>query len=75
MRLERLAKDEGSGKSGCPTVYVDEAGALVVQGDLVDSETFEQLENVLPGESAVRIKPAVVAEALRRYGSRTGDEL
>jgi hypothetical protein len=70
MRLERLAKDNGSGNFGCPTVYLAEDGSLVVQGDLVDAATHANLENVLPGEHAVHIKPAVVIEALRRFQAR-----
>ena len=69
MRLERLAKDGDSGNFGCPTVYLAEDGSLVVQGDLVDADTYANLEHVLPGEHAVRIKPAVVAEALRRFNA------
>lgn len=70
MRLERLAKDGDSGNFGCPTVYLAETGDLVVQGDVVDADTFGHLENVLPGEAAVSIKRSVVEAALRRLGER-----
>jgi hypothetical protein len=68
MRLERLAKDADSGEKQCPSVDLDlDAGDLVVTGPSVDTA---QLENVLPGEGAVRIKPDVVLEAMRRYRAR-----
>jgi hypothetical protein len=37
--LRLLAKDEESGKAGCPSVYLAEDGSLVVQGLLLDSAT------------------------------------
>lgn len=67
MGLRKLAKDLESGKHGCPTVYVDDDGTLVVQGDLLSAATESQLENVLPGEGAVRIKADTVQAALQRY--------
>lgn len=70
MRLEKLAKDAGSGVTGCHAVYLDEGGWFTIQADAVDTDTFGNLENVLPGEAAVRIKPEVVVEAVRRYQQR-----
>ncbi len=70
MRLERLAKDPSSGDDSCPSVYVAEDGSLVVLGDLLDGHTYGNLQNVLPGEGAVRIKAEVVVEAVRRYRAR-----
>ncbi len=71
MRLERLAKDADSNKKGaCHTVYLDEGGMFTVQGDEVDDDTYANLEAVLPGEGAVRIKPEVVIEAVLRYLAR-----
>lgn len=67
MRVQRLAKDTGSGEHGCHSVYVDEGGWFTVQGDLVDADILGNLENVLPGEGGVRLKPEVVIEAVRRY--------
>jgi hypothetical protein len=66
MKLTLLAKDNSSGREGCPSVYCAEDGSLVVQGDLLDSTTEANLLNVLPGEGAVRIKPEIVREALAR---------
>jgi hypothetical protein len=66
MKLTLLAKDNASGREGCPSVYFGEDGSLVVQGDLLDSATEANLLNVLPGEGAVRIKPEIVREALAR---------
>ncbi len=31
VRLEMLAKDENSGRTGCPSVYIDENGWAVIQ--------------------------------------------
>jgi len=66
MELILLAKDDESGKTACPSVYAAEDGALVVQGPLLDAATEANLENVLSGEGAVRIKPEIVREALAR---------
>ncbi|MGC2997626.1 hypothetical protein ACPF8X_04260 [Streptomyces sp. G35A] len=70
MKLTKLYKDQGSGGNGCPTVYLGETGELVIQGSIVDSATFAELENVLPGEGAVRISADVVAGAMERYHSQ-----
>jgi len=71
MRLERLAKDPDSNKTGgCHTMYLDEGGWFTAQGHALDDDTRANLENVLPGEDAVRIKPEVVIEAVRRYLGR-----
>ncbi len=70
MRLEKLAKDEDSGVTGCPAVYLDEGGWFTIQAAAVDANTFGNLENVLAGEAAVRIKPEVIIEAVRRYQAR-----
>ncbi|ADU09754.1 hypothetical protein ML5_4254 [Micromonospora sp. L5] len=67
MKLTKLYKDPGSGGNGCPTVYLSESGDLVVQGNLVDEDTYGELENVLPGEGAVRIPAEVVLGAIERY--------
>lgn len=71
MRLQRLAKDRDSFEvGGCHTIYLDEGGWFTVQGDLLDEATYGNLENVLPGEGAVRIKPEVVIEAVRCHLGR-----
>lgn len=68
MRLERLAKDADSGDDGCPGVELDlDNGDLVVTGEAVDGA---QIPHLLPGEGVVRLKPEVVAEAMRRYQAR-----
>ena len=68
MHLRKLAKDADSGTNGCPTVYaVDELPAeLVIQGVEARASLIAELENVLPGETAVIIKREVVEEALRK---------
>jgi hypothetical protein len=57
-----LAKDGDSGHTNCPSVYLD-GDELVVQGAAAD---LAELANVLPGETAARIKISVVRAALRR---------
>ncbi len=70
MRLERLAKDPGSGNLRCPSVYLAEDGELVIQGGLVDEDTHGNLQDVLPGEAAVHIGREAVEEALRLLAAR-----
>ncbi|WP_110081038.1 hypothetical protein [Actinokineospora spheciospongiae] len=70
MKLTKLYKDPSSGGQGCPTVYVAESGEFVVQGYLVDGDTMGELENVLPGESAVRISSEVILGAIERYNTQ-----
>jgi hypothetical protein len=67
MKLTMLYKDENSGGNGCPSVYLTDSGDLVVQGPTLDGVAFTQLENVLPGEGAVRISPEVIMGAIERY--------
>jgi len=66
VKLVMLYKDDKtSGEDGgCPSVYLGESGELVIQGLQVDADTFAQLRNVLPGETAVRIRAEVVRQAL-----------
>jgi hypothetical protein len=63
MKPVMLAKDADSGHSGCPSVYVD-GDELVVQGP--PRPNLSELANVLPGETAARIKISVVRQALQR---------
>ncbi|MEU6034703.1 hypothetical protein ABZ801_04790 [Actinomadura sp. NPDC047616] len=67
MKLTKLYKDPASGGEGCPTVYLAENGDFVVQGVQLDQATTNELENVLPGETAVRIAPEVILGAIERY--------
>ncbi|MGA5703684.1 hypothetical protein [Peterkaempfera bronchialis] len=67
MKLAKLFKDTNSGGTGCPTVYLAESGEFVVQGHSLDASTTAELENVLPGESAVRISADIVLGAVERY--------
>lgn len=73
MHLYKLAKDEGSGRNGCPTVYATDTRDLVIQGDQADADTMASLENPLTGENAVVIKREVVEAALRKLLERDGD--
>lgn len=72
MKLTMLYKDQGSGGNGCPSVYVSDAGEFVVQGLELDAFTSSELENVLPGENAVRISADVILGAVDRYRSQAG---
>jgi hypothetical protein len=72
MKLTMLYKDQGSGGNGCPSVYLTDSGDFVVQGSTLDGEAFAQLENVLPGENAVRISPEVIMGAVERYHRHSG---
>ena len=69
MKLTKLFKDTNSGGQGCPTVYLADSGELVIQGHLLDTATTAELENVLPGESAVRISADIVLGAVERYAA------
>ncbi|GAB3214101.1 hypothetical protein ACQEU5_03675 [Marinactinospora thermotolerans] len=70
MKLTMLCKDQGSGGEGCPSVYLADTGELVVQGAQLSHDDLSSLENPLPGETAVRIAPEIVIEAIRRYQAR-----
>lgn len=62
-----LAKDEGSGDDGCPSVWLDD-GQFTILGPEADLVT---LKNVLPGETACRISIDVVRRALAAYDEET----
>ena len=70
MRLEKLARDEESRQGGSQAMYLDEEGWFGVQGLLFDADTLANVENLVPGEGVVRIKPEIVIEAVRRYQAR-----
>ncbi len=72
MKLTKSYKDGTSGRDGCPTVYLAESGDVVVQGRQVDAATFAELENVLPGESAVLVSADLLVGAVERYRARQG---
>lgn len=66
MRLHQLAKDASSGEKNCPSVHNDLDGTdFVVVGRTVDSSL---VDNVLPGESVIRLNREIVLEAARKYG-------
>lgn len=72
MRLEMLAKDESSGRTGCPSVFVDidENGQTVIWGQTVDAATAATIPNHLPGEGGVRMSFDVLAAAVDAYRAR-----
>ncbi|GAA3734650.1 hypothetical protein [Salinactinospora qingdaonensis] len=70
MDLVLLAKDNKSGVKGCPSVYMAETGELVVQGQELTETEMSAVQNPLRGETAVRISPEIVIEAIERYRMR-----
>lgn len=67
-----LAKDwDTSGEQGCPSVWVQD-GDFICMGPEVSSRTLTGLNNVRPGETAVRLRPEVVRAALARYDAQAG---
>lgn len=71
MYLERLAKDQDSyATGGSQTMYLATNGMFGVQGIEADSDTLGNVENLIPGEGFVLIKPEIVIEAVRRYQDR-----
>lgn len=70
MELTMLAKDEESGRSGCPSVYLGADGSAIVQADMVDADTHANLQNLLLGEGGVRIKMDVLIAAVTAYQKR-----
>jgi hypothetical protein len=73
--MELLAKDPTSGRNGCPSVHLDDNGDFVVLAPEVESGTLARLENVLPGERAVRMRPEVVLAAVEQYRARMADDV
>jgi hypothetical protein len=67
MKLTLLAKDGKSKEKACPSVYLADTGDLVVQGTQLDASEMTELQNPLPGETAVRISPEVVLQAVEQY--------
>lgn len=67
MRLTLLDKDRESKTSACPSVYIADTGELVVQGAEVTGDDTSDLQNPLPGETAVRISPEIVIRAVEKY--------
>jgi hypothetical protein len=72
MELRMLYKSHSSGGSGCPSIYVADSGEFVIQGLVIDDETRRNLQDVLPGEDAVRISADVVIGALAKYQAECG---
>lgn len=70
MWLRKICKDPDSNPSGCQTMYLAENGMFGVQGVQADADTLLHVENFLPGEGVVLIKPEIVLEAARRYQER-----
>jgi hypothetical protein len=72
QKLIMLAKDVESGRNGCPSVHLDDdTGMLVLLGPEAEAGTFSQLENVLPGERAILLRPDVVLRAADAFRARS----
>ncbi len=64
MGLTLLVKWDGSGSTGCPSVYTtDDPDVLVVQGNVINSGTRTELLNHLDGEDAVSIPTETILRA------------
>jgi hypothetical protein len=74
VRLEMLAKDEDSGRSGCPSVYIDENGWAVIQGPEIEPTTRPGLATPLSGETRIRISPKVLVAAAEALNKRRSHE-
>jgi hypothetical protein len=73
VRLEMLAKDGDSGRSGCPSVYIDENGWVVVQGPEIRTATGSGASALSAGDTRVRIASKVLTaavEVLEKRGVR-----
>jgi len=61
----------GSGGSGCPSVYTtDDPDTLVVQGNVLDTDTRGGLQKVLDGEDAVTIPTETILRAAKMIEER-----
>jgi hypothetical protein len=69
VRLEMLAKDEDSGRTGCPSVYIDENGWAVIQGPEIEA-AGPDVSTVPPGGTRIRISPKVLAAAVEALKER-----
>jgi hypothetical protein len=72
VRLKMLAKDENSGRTGCPSVYIDENGWAVIQGPEAEPAAIPTLAALLPGETRIRISSEVLAAAAEALKTRRG---
>lgn len=57
--------------STCPTIYIAEDGDIVVQGLRLDEATTGELNEVLAGETAVKIPPELLLGAASEYRHRS----
>ena len=75
MKLQRLAKDGASEQGGCPALYLAEDGThFVAQVRVLDADTADELQEVLPGETAGFIPIETVLRAVDRYRTEHGQE-
>lgn len=71
MEIDLLVKWIWSGSSGCPSVYAtDDPETLVIQGNVLDSDTRGRLVDHLEGEDAVSIPTETILRAADMIRSR-----
>jgi len=70
MALELMAKADGSGFTGCPSVYDGGQGRAVVWSDGIGTALAEEIPNHLPGEIGNEIDWTVLCAAVDAYRAR-----
>jgi len=72
MPLTLITKWIRSGGSGCPSVYAtDDPEMLVIQGNVLDKATRDDLQQVLAGEDAVAIPTETILRAAKMIEEQT----
>jgi hypothetical protein len=72
MPLTLITKWMHSGGSGCPSVYAtDDPEMLVIQGNVLDMATRNDLQQVLEGEDAVAIPTETILRAAKMIQEQT----
>lgn len=72
MPLTLITKWMYSGGSGCPSVYAtDDPEMLVIQGNVLDAATRNDLQQVLDGEDAVTIPTETILRAAKMIQEQT----
>lgn len=70
MKLRLLAKDQNSGRSGCPSCFVDEQSpemGIVWSNRMPWRQAVRHIPNRLRGERGVRIRMDVLCAAVDEY--------
>jgi hypothetical protein len=70
VKLRLLAKDQNSGRTGCPSCFADDdtpGMGIVWSNRLTWRESIRHIPNRLRGERGVRIKMDVLCAAVDEY--------